>query len=216
MNTRRFERIQDSNRTDLVVFGAAGIVIIFVAAFEGWILHAYSNQNIGPDRAIVLSTVGSGLATVALVMVIFIQNYLQYEQIQSNEKQSLILQEAEWMPQVVFNYDRGQFIFRKNPPYKPELRLELNGQPSNWITPNIPDPDTGSESEWIIGIHGIFEDEFDLENDVYEGTLSLRFESITGENYLHNYDVTAEMEDPRLTYLSVVDVNREMPWDDLE
>lgn len=194
-----------------------GIIAIVVLVMS-LVLYVPSAYIWGPYSVFEASMYLSGasvFATIALASVIFYQTKLNEDQLEQNRQQSLILQESEWMPLVEFRTP-GLLHFLRNPPYNIEVKLELKGEVIDWVTLREPDPDTGSENRWKVQVRPTFMDRFEVNTDEIYGTLWLRFESITGAEYLYEYDVVARVHQRDFAFRRATLVNRELPWGELK
>jgi hypothetical protein len=187
-----------------IIIGMSAILLLLVvyAYFDlGW---PYNDARIG------VGFVGA-IATLALALGIYYQAVQNQALIADHQRQSMILQESNWIPEGVFKPRGLQFRFTENSPHNPRVKLTLDHDETDWID-RLVGPGGG---ERIIGIGGgIFEEQIPMDDGPYEGILQLRFESTTGASYEYEYEVVVDPEADNDERITVLSETRKLPWRD--
>lgn len=192
----------------------SGTILLFIVTGAyyglGW---PYQDARIGTG-------IVAAIATIALALGIYLQSSQNQSiikqnetQIMNNQKQSLILQESQWMPIGTFKNEGLQFRFNENRPYNPRLRFVSDDSDTGWIDLEVGDQDRAT-GHWVVGIGGILEENLEIDRSSYDGVLKLRFESTTGVLYEYEYGVSIDEDADNSKRIKVNSETRKLPWRD--
>lgn len=200
-----------------------GVILIGTMAWTAFVFLQYWNRAYSAERASVLVGIGGVLATLGLALGIFYQAHQNEKLLDQNEdfvedslRQTVILQESEWMPDGVFNPNENRFRFTRNRPFSPKGTLEIENEVIDWTELSVSKSRPGDpNTDWIISLDDLLEGWTITQSGSFEGELELHFDSITGESYEYAYDVEIELRGTDVTVVDAANVSRNLPWDEV-
>lgn len=151
---------------------------------------------------------------VSLLAVTFV-----WIQVRTMQRQTLITQESEWIPEVFYNANTGQIVTYGRRLWFPEFKTEIEGveNEEGWVESSFFPPENdgnGIDELWVTIVPEKMEEFWrNYEEGSYLGKLYFKFETFTGAEYQIIYDIDIEITEDGYSISHYPDMERVLPWD---
>lgn len=196
---------------------ALGLALVVTVVWSVFIYRLF-RAGLPPGEAQVLVGIGGIFATVALATGIYIQAHQNEKLVENTIRQTTVLQETEWIPEVRQPLGANQLAFARNRPWYPYFRADVGGETSGWYEEWIRRYSEAKDPlvEWAVpfpdGVKRFFIE--NLDPGEHMGELHFRFESMNGAEYFFSYHIRLEVADGEYEILETPSVDRYLPWEE--
>lgn len=157
---------------------------------------------------------GSNLTVLSVVVAIgglLVYAIFVYWQTRVLQKQLLVSQESEWMPEVIHDLP-NQIRFEGRRPWFPKFKAQVEDVSIDWVNSEV-GRDSRPVRDWVVQVPGKINTMIQsLDDGTHRGDVIIQFESLTGEQYEFRHSVEISIKDSGYV-MEVTDIQRSLPWE---